>query len=133
MVRSLVLIHRRPHPEEHRAAMRLEGWATRMLWPTLRDAVLRTAPQGEVRAVAAVQANDGHGAIKVALKSLTLVRVGPVTRLSPSISKKPCPSLSSSIALGSRLFLSARLSESGAKTAPAMSSAPSTPSVSAAR
>ena len=41
----------------------------------------------------------GHGTIRVARKSLTLVRVGPVTRLSPSISKKPWPSLSSSIAL----------------------------------
>jgi hypothetical protein len=37
----------RPHPEEHRAAMRLEGWAAVVL-PTLRDASLRLAPQGEV-------------------------------------------------------------------------------------
>jgi hypothetical protein len=26
---------------------RLEGWATPRLWPTLRDAALRAAPQGE--------------------------------------------------------------------------------------
>ena len=41
-----------------------------------------------------------YGAINVALKSLTLVRVGPVMRLSPSIWKKVWPSLSSSIHLG---------------------------------
>jgi hypothetical protein len=28
--------------------MRLEGWVTRRLYPTLRDAILRIAPQGEV-------------------------------------------------------------------------------------
>src|SRR5688500_11113051 len=38
---------RPPHPEERRRAARLEGWATPRLVPTLRDAVLRTAPQGE--------------------------------------------------------------------------------------
>src|SRR5215216_5284387 len=37
----------RPHPEEPRNARRLEGWATTRLWPTLRDAPLRGAPQGE--------------------------------------------------------------------------------------
>ena len=38
-----------PHPEEPRAAWRLEGWATRKcLWPILRDASLRDAPQDEV-------------------------------------------------------------------------------------
>src|SRR5882757_1937866 len=36
-----------PHPEEPRAARRLEGWATARLVPTLRDAALRAAPQGE--------------------------------------------------------------------------------------
>src|SRR5918993_140151 len=40
-------INTRPHPAEPRAARRLEGWATMVLYPTLRDAVLRTAPQGE--------------------------------------------------------------------------------------
>jgi hypothetical protein len=38
-----------PHPEERPAGPRLEGWATRMyLWPILRDASLRDAPQDEV-------------------------------------------------------------------------------------
>src|SRR5712672_4569350 len=111
-----------PHPEEQSAGLRLEGWPTVPLLPVLRDGALRL-----------LRTRSSHGAISVALKSLTLVRVGPVTRLSPSNSKKPWPSLSSSIALGSPPFLLARLSESGAKTAPAMSSAPSTPSVSAAR
>jgi hypothetical protein len=38
-----------PHPEERREAARLEGWATdAVLVPTLRDASLRDAPQGEV-------------------------------------------------------------------------------------
>jgi hypothetical protein len=38
-----------PHPEERREAARLEGWATNVeLVPTLRDASLRDAPQGEV-------------------------------------------------------------------------------------
>jgi hypothetical protein len=38
-----------PHPEERREAARLEGWATgKVLVPTLRDASLRDAPQGEV-------------------------------------------------------------------------------------
>src|SRR4029077_12070217 len=98
--------------------------------------LLRRLVGGELDLHSAAVAGNGidcHCAIKVALKSLTLVRVGPVTRLSPSISKKLWPSLSSSIALGSRPTAVARLSESGAKTAPAMSSAPSTPSVSAAR
>jgi hypothetical protein len=42
-------IHKRPHPEEPRAARRLEGWghAPRPL-PFLRDARLRRAPQDEV-------------------------------------------------------------------------------------
>src|SRR5207302_767944 len=30
-------IHEQPHPEEHRVAMRLEGWATTTVYPTLRD------------------------------------------------------------------------------------------------
>jgi hypothetical protein len=37
-----------PHPEERPAGPRLEGWATTRLGPTLRDASLRDAPQGEV-------------------------------------------------------------------------------------
>src|SRR5436309_2092628 len=38
-----------PHPEEHAEGVRLEGWATgAVLAPTLRDASLRDAPQGEV-------------------------------------------------------------------------------------
>jgi len=37
----------RPHPEERAAGARLEGWATSSLLPTLRDAALRAAPQGE--------------------------------------------------------------------------------------
>ena len=37
-----------PHPEERAAGPRLEGWATARLGPTLRDAALRAAPQGEV-------------------------------------------------------------------------------------
>src|SRR5262249_21390069 len=36
-----------PHPEEPCVAWRLEGWATPRLFPTLRDAALRAAPQGE--------------------------------------------------------------------------------------
>src|SRR6266851_9198690 len=32
-----MLSYRRPHPEEHRLAMRLEGWATTTVYPTLRD------------------------------------------------------------------------------------------------
>src|SRR5258708_11046894 len=32
-----MLIHKQPHPEEHRVAMRLEGWATTTVYPTLRD------------------------------------------------------------------------------------------------
>src|ERR1700752_5259259 len=44
-----------PHPEERpprvprgKLRARLEGWATDVLVPTLRDASLRDAPQGEV-------------------------------------------------------------------------------------
>src|SRR5437660_12323002 len=38
-----------PHPEERAEGVRLEGWATgKVLVPTLRDASLRDAPQGEV-------------------------------------------------------------------------------------
>src|SRR5829696_7092035 len=36
-----------PHPEEPRRARRLEGWATARLVPTLQDAALQAAPQGE--------------------------------------------------------------------------------------
>src|SRR5215831_8704281 len=42
-------IRQQPHPEEPRAARRLEGWAANaVLVPSLRDAALRAAPQGEV-------------------------------------------------------------------------------------
>ena len=41
-----------PHPEEHREAVRLEGWEPVVLLPTLRDAALWAAPQGEVVVVA---------------------------------------------------------------------------------
>src|SRR5690242_15005243 len=44
----MVAVHPRPHPEGHRVAMRLEGWGPVSLGPTLRDASLRDAPQGEV-------------------------------------------------------------------------------------
>src|SRR5438132_1634158 len=40
--------HHRPHPEKPSAARHLEGWAAARLVPTLRDASLRDAPQGEV-------------------------------------------------------------------------------------
>src|SRR5260370_7108477 len=32
-----MMTHKQPHPEEHRVAMRLEGWATTLVYPTLRD------------------------------------------------------------------------------------------------
>ncbi len=38
-----------PHPEEPRAARRLEGWRRSPLQPTLRDAGRWRAPQGEVQ------------------------------------------------------------------------------------
>src|SRR5262249_17020418 len=44
----MVAVRAPPHPEEHRAAMRLEGWEPVSLEPPLRDASLRDAPQGEV-------------------------------------------------------------------------------------
>ena len=68
----------------------------------------------------------------MARKSLTLVRVGPVTTWSPSASKKPWPSLSARRALAPIPRPAARNRVSGATTAPAASPAPSTPSVSAA-
>src|SRR5258708_6684534 len=43
-----MLIRIQPHPEEHAEGVRLEGWDTPRLLPTLRDAALRAAPQGEV-------------------------------------------------------------------------------------
>jgi hypothetical protein len=51
---SWVLICKQPHPEEHAEGVRLEGWATTTLYPTLRDAALRAAPQGEVGSVSAL-------------------------------------------------------------------------------
>src|SRR5262245_55790537 len=60
-----------PHPEEPRAARRLEGWAAPRLYPTLRDAVLRTAPQGEAvclhtscRSRCRQPTQVGHGEVK---------------------------------------------------------------------
>src|SRR5690606_5245958 len=70
--------------------------------------------------------------MRMARKSLTLVRVGPVTSESPSASKKPWPSLSSSLSRARMPFAQARDSVSGATKAPAISSRPSTPSVSPA-
>src|SRR3954452_7336526 len=80
---------------------------------------------------AAVAAASGP-AIRIARKSLTLVRVGPVTIWSPSASKKPCPSLSASRSFARTPFWAARARVSGVMSAPATSSAPSTPSVSPA-
>ena len=68
----------------------------------------------------------------MARKSFTLVSVGPVTTESPSASKKPWPSLSSRRSRGLRPCAQARASVSGASSAPAISSWPSTPSVSPA-
>src|SRR5204862_8037189 len=62
----------------------------------------------------------------MALKSFTLVSVGPVTTESPSASKKPWPSLSSRRSRGRRPCAQARASVSGVSTAPAISSWPST-------
>src|SRR5207253_8673552 len=56
----------------------------------------------------------------MALKSFTLVSVGPVTTESPSASKKPCPSLSSRRSRGLRPCAQARVSVSGASKAPAI-------------
>src|SRR5260370_25570058 len=50
-VAAVLLALRQPPPEEHRAAMRLEGWErARCLSPILRDAALWAAPQDEVLA-----------------------------------------------------------------------------------
>src|SRR5882757_8848102 len=132
MARSALLLPERPHPEERpQAASRRMGNDEGVAHPSRRP---YGPPQGEVGLYRQFLKADGrHGAIKVALKSLTLVRVGPVTRLSPNISKKLWPSLSSSRACGSQPFARARARVSGVKIAPAISSAPSTPSVSAAR
>ena len=76
---------------------------------------------------------SGHGAINVALKSLTLVRVGPVTIWSPRAANKLWASLSASMARGSRPRARARASVSGRDDARRrLSSAPSMPSVSPA-
>src|SRR5580704_3760787 len=42
------VIQIRPHPEEPHEVRRLEGWATIAVYPILRDARLRRAPQDEV-------------------------------------------------------------------------------------
>src|SRR5690606_17802895 len=70
---------------------------------------------------------------RTARKSLTLVRVGPVMRESPRRSKKPWPLLSSRWARGGMPAAQARARVSGPMRAPAISSWPSTPSVSPAR
>src|SRR5438552_5351141 len=71
-------------------------------------------------------------AIRTALKSFTLVKVGPVITESPSASKNPCPSLSARLSFGLMPLAQARSRVSGATYAPAISSRPSTPSVSPA-
>src|SRR5690606_5976251 len=82
----------------------------------------------------AVSPGGRHGfqRTRMARKSLTLVSVGPVTRESPSRSKKPWPSLSSRWARGGMPAAQARARVSGPIRAPAISSWPSTPSVSPA-
>ena len=72
------------------------------------------------------------GSTRIARKSLTLVRVGPVTTESPSASKNECASLASRNACGASPRRAARASVSGVHTAPATGSVPSTPSVSQA-
>src|SRR6476659_9385047 len=47
-----------PHPEEPRAARRLEGWRRSPLQPTLRDARRWRAPQGEVQGQTPVCRNE---------------------------------------------------------------------------
>jgi predicted nucleic acid-binding protein len=53
-----------PHPEERCEAARLEGWATaEMRVPTLRDAALRAAPQGEVYGGTTGAARHSHSIV----------------------------------------------------------------------
>jgi hypothetical protein len=47
-----------PHPEEPRAARRLEGWRRSPLQPTLRDARRWRAPQGEAQGQTPVWRNE---------------------------------------------------------------------------
>src|SRR5690554_6796114 len=69
---------------------------------------------------------------RIALKSFTLVSVGPLMTESSSFSKKPWPSLSASASRGRMPAAQARFKVSGVMMAPAISSRPSTPSVSPA-
>src|SRR5579864_1077078 len=62
---------------------------------------------------------------RIARKSLTFVRVGPVTTESPSAAKNACASLRSRSRPGCRPNARARGSVSGATIAPAVASAPS--------
>src|SRR5262249_9414682 len=76
-----------PHPEEAAPRIpqgklhgRLEGWATRTyLWPILRDASLRDAPQDEV----VVRCPDLNDSVLVG-KTLALGQVGRLRRSSIS-------------------------------------------------
>jgi hypothetical protein len=45
---SMAINLQKPHPEQRREAVRLEGWEPVLLLPILRDAALRAAPQDEV-------------------------------------------------------------------------------------
>src|SRR5690349_179544 len=103
--------------------------------------ITRPARMGPIATVARQVARialaiSGHGtaprSIKIARKSLTLVSVGPVTTESPSASNKPWPSLFARLSRGRIPCAHARASVSGVTTAPAISSSPSTPSVSPA-
>src|SRR6185369_9622027 len=74
----------------------------------------------------------GSPSTSTARKSLTLVSVGPVTTASSRAPKKPWPSLFCKASIGLMPCAQARASVSGASSAPAVSSSPSTPSVSPA-
>ena len=74
----------------------------------------------------------GEPVTRMARKSLTLVRVGPVTIWSPRASNRPWPSLSARRARGSMPSARARARVSGLTIAPAAGPAPSMPSVSPA-
>jgi len=73
-----------------------------------------------------------HPVTSTARKSLTFVSVGPVTRRSPTAAKAEYASLAASAAAGSTPASRMRASVSGRRKAPALSSEPSMPSVSAA-
>jgi len=73
-----------------------------------------------------------HPVTSTARKSLTFVSVGPVTRRSPMAAKAEYASLAASAAAGSTPASRILASVSGRRKAPALSSEPSMPSVSAA-